>query len=389
MKIATKIIHGSKIKNALHPLSQPIYQTSTFVFDSLSEFKKVRNDIYHHNKGFNYTRISNPTNDALEKKIACLENAQACVVTASGMGAIGSTLLTFLKSGDHAVVDTQVYDGTNSLFKEILTNLGITVSFVDFNNLQAFKKALRKNTKIAYFETPTNPQLKINDIQSISQIAHSFNKNIKVIIDGTITSPYLQTPIDLGVDLVIHSLTKYINGHGDVIGGAISGKQADINKIRFCGIKFITGSVLSPHDAFLVLRGIKTLNLRMRQHSESALKIATFLNQDKHFKNVLYPGLPSHANHVIAKKQMPNGFGGLISFEINGAFLQAIKFVDSLELFSKAVSLGDPESLVNFSAGMSIDPKAKKDTFIRFSIGLEDADDLIEDIKSAIKKAFA
>ncbi|MDR1991823.1 MAG: aminotransferase class I/II-fold pyridoxal phosphate-dependent enzyme [Mycoplasmataceae bacterium] len=387
--IATKIIHEPPTRESLNSLSQPIYQTSTFSFKTVEEFKQTRFNIYHHNQGFNYTRISNPTNDALERKIACLEGAQACLVTGSGMGSIASTLFTFLKSGDHVIVDTQIYDGTEMLFKIQSSNFNITVSVIDLNNLQALKNALNKRTKVVYFETPTNPQLKINDIQSIATIVHNYSKGIKVIIDGTITSPYLQTPISYGADLVIHSLSKYINGHGDVIGGAVCGKQTDINKIRFHGVKYITGSVISPHDAFLILRGIKTLNLRMQQHCDSALKVATFLqSQNKYFKKVLYPGLSTHQNHLIAKKQMTHGFGGLISFEINGSFTQAISFVNHLKLFGKAVSLGDSESLVYFPTAMSINPKIKKNTFIRFSIGLEDPTDLINDIKNAIKKTF-
>ncbi|MDR1235222.1 MAG: PLP-dependent aspartate aminotransferase family protein [Mycoplasmataceae bacterium] len=387
MKIATKIIRGKKLKNQFLPLTQPIYQTSTFSFDSIEEFKQVRYNIYHNNKGFNYSRISNPTNSALEKQIALLEGAEASVTTGSGMGAISTTLLTFLKKGDHIIFDNQIYDGTQYLADEGLPNFGIQTTSIDFNNLKLLEKTLRKNTKVVYFETPTNPKLKVNDIQAIVKLVRSFNKNIKIIIDGTITSPYLQKPIDLGVDIVIHSLTKYINGHGDVIGGVISGRQKDINQIRFYGIKFLTGSVLSPHNAFLVLRGIKTLNLRMQQHSASAMKIATYLKNNKHFKNVLYPGLSTHPNHQIAKKQMFNGFGGLISFETNLSHSQTIKFVDALQYFGKAVSLGDPESLISFPSAMSIEANHKTDTFLRISVGLEDPDDLIKDIEQALQKA--
>ncbi|MDR3330469.1 MAG: PLP-dependent aspartate aminotransferase family protein [Mycoplasmataceae bacterium] len=384
MKIATKIIHDGEIKSEYNPISIPVYRTSTFGFDSVEEFKAIRKKLYQGDQAFNYTRISNPTCYALEKKIAMLENAEAAVTAGSGMGIIGTTLLSFLKKGDHILVDSELYSSTSELVKDVLPTFGVEYTEVDFNKLDLVKKSLKGNTKVVYFESPTNPGLKINDIQKICEIVHRINKNIKVIIDGTITSPYLQQPLSLGCDIVLHSLTKYINGHGDVVGGVASGKQKDIERIRLYGRKMITGSILSPDDAFLVLRGIKTLNLRMQQHCASALAVATYLSKNPYVKKVNYPGLKSHPNYLIAKKQMVHGFGGIISFETNLTCAQTAKFVDSLQLFKVAVSNGDPISLVTHSATMF--PDHKPDSFVRFSIGLEDSEDLINDINNAFKK---
>jgi methionine-gamma-lyase len=388
MKTATRIIHGSKNKNQYSPLSQPIYQTSTFAFDTVEEFKKTNYDCHHNNRGTIYTRFSNPTNYVLEKQIALLEGAEASVTLGSGMGAISATLFTFLRKGDHIVFDNQIYEGTQYLANNILPNFGIEVTIVDFHDVSKIKKAIRKNTKIVYFETPTNPKLKINDIQAIAKLTHSVNKNIRVIMDGTLASPFIQKPISLGADIVIHSLTKYINGHGDIVGGAICGKQKDINLIRFCGVKYLTGSILSPQNAYLVLRGSKTLNLRMPRHCSTALEVANYLNNNKHFKKVYYPGLPNHPKHEVASKQMNGGYGAIVSCETNLTFKQTVKFVDSLKYFGKGISLGDPESLISFPTAMSIDPKVKLDTFLRLSIGLEDPIDLIDDIKQALDKAL-
>jgi methionine-gamma-lyase len=388
MKTATKIIHGSRSKNQYSPLSQPIYQTSTFSFDSVEDFNQAMRHTHQDGRGFNYTRISNPTNYALEKQLTLLEGSEAAVTVGSGMGAISATLFTFLKKGDHIVFDNQMYEGTQHLADVILPNFGIEVSIADFHNLVQLKKTIKKNTKIVYFETPTNPKLKINDIHAIAKSVHSVNKNIKVILDGTLSSPFVQKPISLGADIVIHSLTKYINGHGDVIGGAVCGRKKDVDLVRFNGVKYFTGSVLSPHNAFLVLRGSKTLNLRMPHHCSSALKVATYLNSNKHFKKVYYPGLPNHPKHDIAQKQMKDGYGAIVSCETNLTFKQTLKFVNSLKYFGRGISLGDPESLISFPTAMSIDPKVKLDTFLRLSIGLEDPTDLIDDIKQALSKAL-
>jgi methionine-gamma-lyase len=276
----------------------------------------------------------------------------------------------------------------------MLHKFGVEVTLIDFNDLELIKKSLKSNTVMVYFETPCNPTIKVNDIKAIATIAHNYNKHIKVVLDGTFASPYLQHPLQLGVDIVIHSMTKYINGHSDVLGGCVCGSKKDLKMIRDEGLRDSTGAVLSPDDAYLVLRGLKTLGVRMKTICENALSIAKYLEKSPYVKKVYYPGLKSHKNHTIAKKQMES-FGGMISFETNLNFNQTKKFVNNLQMVTLAVSLGGVESLIEHPTSMTHVLFTKEalvksgitPNLIRFSTGIEDVKDLINDFEQAFKNS--
>lgn len=385
--IGTIAIHGGHEKNPFGALSTPIYQTSTFIFDNVEQGGAR---FAGKEDGYIYSRLGNPTVSVAEKKMALLEGGEACVATGSGMGAIASTLWTLIKAGDHILADKVLYGCTFALLSHGLTKFNVEVDFIDMSDLDLVKKSIKDNTKVIYLETPANPNLKICDIKAISQIAHN-NKDIQVIVDNTFATPYCQRPLELGADIVVHSATKYLNGHGDVIAGFAIGKENVISQVRLFGIKDMTGSVLSPHDASLIIRGLKTLEIRMQKHCENAQKVAYFLNNHEKVEKVYYPGLPSHQGFDIAKEQMSN-FGGIISFELKAGFEGGKKLLNSLELCSLAVSLGDTETLIQHPASMTHSAYTKEELenaglsvgLVRLSVGLENVDDIILDLENGL-----
>ncbi|MGL5057115.1 MAG: methionine gamma-lyase [Fusobacteriaceae bacterium] len=384
----TTSIHGGSKKNPFGTLATPIYQTSTFIFDSAEQGGKrfaLEED------GYIYSRLSNPTLTVVEEKLALLEKGEAALATASGMGAIASTMWTVLKAGDHVISDKTLYGCTFALMSHGLTRFGIDVEFIDTSDLEAVEKAMRSNTRVIYLETPANPNLKIVDIEKVSQIAHK-NSNTLVVVDNTFATPYCQNPLTLGADIVVHSATKYLNGHGDVIAGFVVGSKDLVTQIRLIGVKDMTGAVLSPTDAFYIIRGMKTLEIRMERHCSNARKVAEFLNNHPKVITVFYPGLKTHPGHEIALKQMKD-FGGIFAFELKGGIEAGKTLLNNLELCSLAVSLGDTETLIQHPASMTHSPYTKEermsagitDGLVRISVGLENVEDIIEDLRKGLE----
>jgi cystathionine gamma-lyase len=337
--------------------------------------------------GYEYTRMSNPTRNALETKLASLENARFGFAFASGLAAESTILLSLVKSGDHIIAFDDLYGGTKRLVNEIFGNLGLEVSYVDAVDPQNVKRAIKENTRIVWLESPTNPLLKLSDLSAISEITKK--RGIVLVVDNTFLSPYFQKPLDLGADVVVHSSTKYINGHSDVLGGSVMLNDTELyEKIKYH--QNSVGAVLAPFDSYLTLRGIKTLALRMERHNENALVIAPYLERHPKVKKVIYPGLVSHPQYELATRQA-TGYGGVISFEIKGTIDDAKQFLEKLELFTLAESLGGVESLIELPAVMTHASVAKEireqigisDTLIRISVGIEDVDDLIADLEQA------
>ena len=387
--LGTTAIHAGTLKNLYGTLAMPIYQTSTFIFDSAEQGGRR---FALEEAGYIYTRLGNPTTTVLEDKIAALEEGEAAVATSSGMGAISSTLWTVLKAGDHIVTDKTLYGCTFALMCHGLTRFGIDVTFVDTSNLDEVKNAMKENTRVVYLETPANPNLKIVDIEALAKIAHT-NPNTLVIVDNTFATPYMQKPLTLGADIVVHSVTKYINGHGDVIAGLVITNKALADQIRFVGLKDMTGAVLGPQDAYYIIRGMKTFEIRMERHCKNARKVVEFLNNHPKIEKVYYPGLETHPGYEIAKKQMKD-FGAMISFELKGGFEAGKTLLNSLKLCSLAVSLGDTETLIQHPASMTHSPYTKDereaagitDGLVRLSVGLENVEDIIADLEQGLEK---
>lgn len=387
---ATKQIHTGKIEiPGIAPLATPIFQTSTFEFETTAQ---GAHRFAGEEAGYIYTRLGNPNTTKIGEKLAALEHAEAGMAMASGMGAVTTVMWTVLHAGDHLLADDALYGCTFSFFTHGLTRYGVEVTLVDFEDLDAVRAAIRPNTEAFYFETPTNPNLKLIDIAAISKIAHENCPDAKVIVDNTFATPYLQRPLDLGADVVIHSATKYLNGHGDVIAGMAAGTKEFIDECNLFGLKDMTGAVLGPFEAFLIDRGLKTLDIRVKKHCENAMRVATFLEGHPMVKRVIYPGLESHPRHELAKKQMHGGFGGIITFELNATREQSAEFVNSLKLCTIAVSLGDAETLIEHPATMThstYTPEALEqagigESMLRLSVGLEDAEDIIADLKAGL-----
>ena len=383
---ATRAIHGGAAPNTFGALSAPIYQTSTFVFDSAAQGGSrfaLQED------GYIYSRLGNPTCAVAEEKIALLEGTEACVSAGSGMGAISSALWTLLEQGGHLVASETLYGCTFALMNHGLTRYGVDVTFVDMTDLDAVQKALRPDTKAVYLETPANPTLKIMDIESISAMAHQI-EGCQVVVN-TFCTPYIQRPVELGADIVVHSATKYLNGHGDVIAGFVCGRKDYIDQVRLFGIKDMTGSVLSPFDAFLIARGLKSLEIRMERHCANAMKVAEFLEGHPAIASVSYPGLKSFPQYDLAKKQMALP-GGMISFELKGGKAEGAVVMDNVKLCKLAVSLGDAETLIEHAASMThstYTPDELKmagisEGLVRLSVGLETAEDIIADLEQAL-----
>ncbi|OPJ56428.1 methionine gamma-lyase [Alkalithermobacter paradoxus] len=387
---ATKAIHAGYTKDPVSgSLATPIYQTSTYIFDSAEQGGRR---FALEEGGYIYTRLGNPTLTQLEEKLAALEGAEASMAVASGMGAITSALWTALRAGDHMIADKTLYGCTYAYLSHGITRYGVEVTFVDTSNPDNIRNAMKDNTKVVYIETPANPNLKIVDIKAISEATHE-KEGCILVVDNTFCTPYLQRPIELGADVVVHSATKYLNGHGDVIAGFVAGSAEFLTQVRLFGVKDMTGASLSPFDGYLILRGMKTLELRMQRHCENAQKVAEFLETHPAVETVYYPGLESHPQHELAKKQM-DGFGGLIAFEVKGGVEAGKKLLNSLELCRLAVSLGDTETLIQHPASMTHSPYTREerleagisDGLVRLSVGLENVEDIIEDLKQGLDR---
>lgn len=389
MGFDTRAIHGGHIGDKqFGSLATPIYQTSTFIFDSAEQ---GGNRFAGQENGYIYTRLGNPTCTEVEEKLALLEGGEAAVSTGSGMGAISSALWTALKAGDHVVASDTLYGCTFALLNHGLTRFGIDVTFINASNPEELREALRPNTKVVYLESPANPTLKINDIRKISDIAHKNNSGCLVFVDNTFCTPCLQRPLELGADVVVHSATKYLNGHGDVIAGFVVGKQDFINQVRFFGLKDMTGAVLSPFDAYLIIRGMKTLPIRMERHCKNAMEVAKFLEAHPAVDKVYYPGLESFEDYELAKKQMSLP-GAMISFELKGGVAEGRTVMNNVKLSTLAVSLGDAETLIQHPASMTHSPYTAEerhaagisDGLVRLSVGLENVEDIIADLKQSL-----
>lgn len=387
----TKAIHGGKMKDTQYgALTMPIYQTSTFEFDCCEQGGRR---FAGEEKGYIYTRLGNPSISAVENKVALLEGGEACAAASSGMGAVSACLWSIAGAGKHILADETLYGCTFALLNHGMTRYGVEVTFVDTSDLEQVKANLKENTVCVYLETPANPNLKISDIQAVAELAHAYNPAIQVVCDNTFASPYLQRPLELGADVVVHSATKYLNGHGDVIAGFVVGTEAFINEVKMFGLKDMTGATLGPFEAFLIMRGLKTMEIRMERHCENAKKVAEYLVKQEKVERVYYPGLETHPGYEIAKKQMQD-FGAMISFEVKGGKESGMKFVNSLSMIPIAVSLGDAETLVQHPASMTHSVYTKEELkaadisagLIRLSVGLENAEDIIADLELGFSK---
>lgn len=378
MKFNTKVIHGNQTHEPhTGSVNVPVFLTSTYAQRTPGELRA----------GYEYSRGANPTRQALEDALASIENGERGLAFGSGLAAIDA-VLKLLNPGDHVIAVDDLYGGTYRLFTRLFTKYSLEFSFVSFDKAQELSEEIKENTKLIWLETPTNPLMKLVDIQSITELVKG--KNILVAVDNTFATPYLQRPLDLGADIVMHSATKYLGGHSDVIAGALITKTKELGEeLHF--IQFASGGILGPHDSYLVLRGIKTLSLRMERHSQNGQKIAEFLENHPKVDKVFYPGLPSNPQYPLAQKQM-SGYGGMVSFTFkSGEKADAVQFLESIKIFTLAESLGGVESLANHPASMthaSI-PAEKRaelgitDDLVRLSVGIEDIDDLIYDLEKA------
>ncbi len=377
---STRAIHdGQEPDASTGAIIPPIYQTSTYVQESVGK-----------SKGYEYSRTSNPTRSSLETCLASLEGGRHGLCFASGMAAI-SAVTYLLKKGDHVVCSDDVYGGVYRLFQRILTDYGLAFTFVDATSPEAIKDAITSRTRMLWLESPTNPLLKIVDLQKTCDLARK--KGLLSVVDNTFMSPYLQNPLELGADVVVHSMTKYLGGHSDVVGGGVVTSDESIySRLKF--IQNAVGGVPSPFDCWLLLRGIKTLALRMDRHCFNAQRVAEYLSKHPKIKSVIYPGLKSHPQHTLAKKQM-RGFGGMVSFEVKGKPTAAKRVAESFRIISLGESLGGVESLLDHPALMthaSVPPERRReigitDSLLRLSVGIEDVDDLLGDLKTALTAA--
>ncbi|MDR1835755.1 MAG: methionine gamma-lyase [Fusobacteriaceae bacterium] len=388
--LGTRSIHGGQMKpNAFGALATPIFQTSTFTFGTAEQARRC---FALEEAGYVYSRAGNPTLTVAEEKIALLEQGEAALATSSGMGAISSVLWTFLSAGDHVISDKTLYGCTFELLNHHMKRFGVEVSFVDSADPEAVKNALRPETRIIYLESPANPNLKVVDLAEIARLGHE-NGNTLTVVDNTFATPYAQTPLTLGCDIVVHSATKYINGHGDLLAGFVVGKKELVDQVRVIGLKDMTGAVLPPMEAYLIIRGLKTFEIRMERICATAMKVAEYLSRHPKVDVVHYPGLPSHPGYAIAKKQM-RSFGPMMGFELKGGLEAGKKLLDSVELCALAVSLGDAETLIQHPASMThatYTPEERKaadiaEGLIRLSVGLENAEDIIADLEQALSK---
>jgi len=377
MKFATKAIHaGQEPEPSTGAIIAPIFQTSTYVQAGLGE-----------HKGFEYSRTQNPTRSALEECMAAIEDGRYGLAFASGMAA-ESAILSLLSAGEHMVSCDDLYGGSYRIFERVMRRYNVETTYVAAGNIAGYERAIRPNTKMIWLETPTNPLLRLIDIQAVAEIAH--RHNLLLVVDNTFASPYFQQPLKLGADIVVHSTTKYLNGHSDIIGGALALNNEEV----YQAIKFYqnaAGGVPSPFDSWLTLRGIKTLAVRMRQHEENAIAVAKFLAEHPRVEKVYYPGLPAHPDYALAKRQM-SGFGGMVSFQFKGIYADVDKVVRRFKVFALAESLGGVDSLVCHPASMTHgsipkdirESRGLTDTLLRLSVGIEDVDDILADLEQAL-----
>lgn len=384
---ATRAIHHGYVPaDNMLALTPPVHMSSTFVFPDTATGSAL---FAGETEGHVYSRISNPTVSLLECRMANLEGAEAGLATASGMGAISATLWTLVKPGDEIITDKTLYGCTFAFMRDGLSRFGVRITHVDLCEPENLKSAISDQTRIVYFETPANPNMRLVDIAAIAAIAR--DAGALTIVDNTYATPLLTRPIELGADFVLHSATKYLGGHGDLVAGIVCGRAEPIHDIRMIGVKDMTGAVMAPLTAMLVMRGLKTLQLRVARHSESGLKIAEWLDSHPAIAAVHYPGLPSHPQHGLARRQM-SGFGGMIAFELNGGFDAGTAMMDRLTLIQRAVSLGDAESLIQHPASMTHSTYSREerlehgisDGLVRLSVGLEDVEDIISDLDTAL-----
>ena len=385
-KFSTLAIHAGEEDSPLGAVTTPIYQTSTFAFKNTAE-------VIEYQKGdsskYLYTRYGNPTLKTVEEKMAALEGGEAGLLVSSGMAAVSTTALTLVSSGEEIISTEPVYGGTFHLFKEVFPKLGIVVNFVDPEKIEQVELLLKANTKLFFCETPTNPNLKIVDIRRIVEIAKE--RRIPVVVDNTFATPYNQNPLSLGADLVVHSGTKYLGGHSDLVAGVIVGLKSVIDKA--IEVMKVLGGCIDPFCAFLLLRGLKTLGVRVERQNHNASKVAEFLSGQDKVNRVFYPGLPTSSQHNLAKSQM-RGYGGMVCFEVEGGLESATKVIDNLKLFINATSLGGVESLASLpvlTSHFGFDQKELQRAdvtpgMVRLSCGIEDELDLIEDLRQALEK---
>ncbi|WP_076420421.1 methionine gamma-lyase [Colwellia sp. UCD-KL20] len=386
--VETQAIHSGRINDEQYgSLATPLYQTSTFTFKNAEQ---GANRFAGEEEGYIYTRLGNPTTRQLEMRLAAMEGTEDAAATSTGMGAVSAALLANLANGDHLIASKALYGCSFALINHQLTKFGISVTFVDMEEPNNIKAAITENTKLIFLETPINPNLIVLDLEKICAIAK--DNNLLSIIDNTFLTPVLQQPAKFGADLIVHSATKYLNGHGDVVAGIVCGSFEMINNIKMTVLKDI-GATISPHDAWLITRGLKTLPIRIKRHCKNAQLIAEFLEKHPMISQVYYPGLPSHSGYKFIDKQM-KAAGGVIAFELKGNINSGAFFINHMQLFSIAVSLGDAESLIQHPASMTHSPYTPEereaagisDSLIRISVGLEHVNDLISDLKQALYK---
>ncbi|MBQ3662177.1 MAG: PLP-dependent transferase [Firmicutes bacterium] len=393
MGFGTKAIHAGNRRNLYGSMGTPIVPAVTYEFDGIDEAEAV---FFGHTPGYAYSRGGNPTQSVLEEKLAFLEGGESCVVTGSGMAAVASCLLTALRPGDHVISSPVIYGNSHSLLGEYLTDFGVEADFIDLSDLEQLKAAIRPNTKMVYLESPGNPLCNICDIEAICTIAHGANKEIRVVCDNTFATPYNQNPLALGADVVIHSVTKYINGHGDVIAGAVIGKADFIKKVREDALLHMTGAAIGAMESYQILRGMKTFELRMLRHNENALAVAQFLENHPKVRKVYYPGLESFPGHETACRQM-RGFGGMLAFELKGGVAAGKQMLKACDLCAVAVSLGDADTLIAHGTTMTHDDCSEEllktigitPDLIRMSIGIENKEDIIADLAQALDQVTA
>lgn len=385
--LSTRAIHlGYDPASEQGALTPPIYMTSTFAFETAEAGSEM---FRGERAGYIYGRTRNPTQTILEERMASLEGGEVGMTTASGMAAMSSVMMSLLSAGDEVVIDHTLYGNTFAYFTQALPRFGIVVRIADFMNPETLTAQLSEKTRVVYFETPANPNLRVIDIAEIVRRAHKVDA--LVVVDNTFATPALQRPLEFGADIIVHSATKYLGGHGDLLGGIVVGPKETMTKVRQTGLRWITGATLSPFNCFLLLRGLKTLEIRMERHSASAQAMAEFLVKHPKVENITYPGLPDFPQHALAKKQM-SGFGGLIGFELEGGLARSMALMNKLKLITRAVSLGDAETLIQHPASMThaiygAEERAKhgiSDGLLRLSIGLENVDDILDDMEQAL-----
>lgn len=389
LSFATRAVHaGYDSANNEGSLNPPIYMTSTYAFDNVAQGAAR---FAGEEKGHFYSRISNPTQEILETRLANLEEGEAALATASGMGAITATLWTLVAPGDQVLVDKTLYGCTFSFMEHGLKKFGVDICYADFTDPTEVARNLTDKTKVVYFETPVNPNMRVIDIPVVSSLVKAYNPDIKVMVDNTYCTPALQRPLTMGADLVVHSATKYLGGHGDLVAGAVVGDAETIQQIRLFGLKDMTGAVISPMTVFLILRGIKTLQLRMERHCQNAQAIAEMLDAHPAVDKVFFPGLKNDPWHAVAAKQM-DAFGGMMALELKGGYEAGVRMLNKLKLAKLAVSLGDAETLIEHPASMThgvytLEERGEhgiSEGLVRISAGLEAVEDIIADLEQAL-----